>query len=177
MAHGFSDPVRLRAQDQVRTYARLVIEDEWPLLAQGTASQEAEAAIEELRRLYWQMEPQTTRENAVYAESLSRLSDLSDSRQERLLASRNGLPTIMWVVLLVGGMITVAFTYFFGLKSMGSQSLMTAALAGTIALVLYLITAINYPYRGDIAVHPEGFQNVLERMGAATNPAGALDGH
>jgi cation transporter-like permease len=67
-------------------------------------------------------------------------------------------------VLLVGGVITVGFTYLFGLRSTTVHTLMVAALALTIGLVLFTIAALDFPFRGDIRVGPDAFQSVLVRI-------------
>jgi hypothetical protein len=53
---------------------------------------------------------------------------LSDARRERLLEADAGLPAILWVVLLIGGMIVVGFTYLFGMRTTVVHTLMVAAL-------------------------------------------------
>jgi hypothetical protein len=48
---------------------------------------------------------------------------------------------------LIGDVIVVAFTYLFGLQSTLVHTLMVAALALTIALVLFTVGALDYPFR------------------------------
>jgi hypothetical protein len=81
-----------------------------------------------------------------------------------LLKANEGLPAILWVVLIMGGAIVVGFTYLFGLWSTRVHTLMVAALALTIALVLFTIGAFEYPFRGDVRVGPGAFQSALERF-------------
>ena len=101
---------------------------------------------------------------ALYAQLLTEMHEISSDRKLRLLAAREGIPSLMWTVLVIGAVVTVAFTYFFGVRSFRSQALMTAALAGTIALNLFLIAAIDYPFTGDVRVTPEAFQQALDVM-------------
>jgi hypothetical protein len=67
-------------------------------------------------------------------------------------------------VLLLGGAIVVSFTYLFGLRSTTVHTLMVAALALSIGLVLFTIGALDYPFRGDVRIGPDAFQFVLERF-------------
>ena len=75
----------------------------------------------------------------LYDHELQGIHELADVRQERLLQANAGLPAILWAVLLIGGVIVVAFTYLFGLQSTLVHTLMVAALALTIALVLFTV--------------------------------------
>ena len=68
----------------------------------------------------------------------------------------------MWGVLVVGGIIVVGFTYLFGLENTRSHTLMIAALAASIALVLFTIYALDHPFAGVSRVQPDAFELVLE---------------
>ena len=79
-------------------------------------------------------------------------------------SSHDCVPLTIWVLLWGGGLITVAFTYFFGVKSIRSQVLMAAALTAEIAFVLFLIVAIDDPFRCNFPVTSQSFRHVLERI-------------
>jgi cation transporter-like permease len=70
----------------------------------------------------------------------------------------------MWVVLFVGGVEVVGFTYLFGLESTTVHVLMVASLTFVIALVLFTIAALDYPFKGDIRIDPDAFEQVLGRF-------------
>jgi hypothetical protein len=164
LAGGLPDGDRERVQDAARNYARAVIDDEWERMSDGEESPAAHAALDGLRGIYVDMQPAPGSEERIYQESLRRMSDLSDSRSSRLHDSTTGVPHIMWVVLILGGVITVVFTYFFGAKSLAAQSLMTAGLTAMIVLVLYLIAVIDHPFRGGLSVDPDPFESALVEM-------------
>jgi hypothetical protein len=42
---------------------------------------------------------------------------LNDARRDRLVDAEDGLPALLWVVLPLGGVIVVGFTYLFGLDN------------------------------------------------------------
>jgi amino acid transporter len=166
MAQGFPGPVQQRMLEGLRVYATSVINDEWNTMSHGLASNKTQAAIDNLWQIYREIDPQTNRENALYAESLDRMNEMSNSRRLRLHASADDIPAVVQVLLWGGGLIMIAFTYFFGVKSIRSQALMTAALAGEIAFILFLIVALDNPFQGYVRLPPEQFQQVLERIQA-----------
>ena len=114
------------------------------------------------------LDPATESQRLLYDHELERIHELSDARQERLLQADSGLPAILWAVLLIEGVIDVAFTYLFGLQSTLVHTLMVAALALIIALVLFTVGALDYPFKGDIRVRPDAFFSVLERFERST---------
>jgi amino acid transporter len=151
IAQGFSPPAQQRMLDGIRSYIQAVIDDEWP-------------TMEELWHMYREVDPQTNRENALYSEALDRLSDVSDNRRLRINASHDDIPIIVRVLLWGGGLITIAFTYFFGVKSVRSQALMTAALAGVVSFILFIVVALDNPFHGYLRVTPQPMQDVLDRI-------------
>jgi hypothetical protein len=74
------------------------------------------------------------------------------------------MPTILWVVLIVGGAITVGFTYLFGLENTLVHALMVSALAMIISLTLFTAASLDHPFKSDIRIHPTAFEQVVERF-------------
>jgi hypothetical protein len=175
-ARAFPEGVRVRLQHQIRTYVRVVVEKEWPAMANGEASPEAWEAYNKLWLAYQQFQPRNAYENAWYTESLNRLNQLGDHRRLRLLANRSAVPGIMWVVLLGTGVITIGFSAFFGTETLWAYALMVAALAATITLVLFLILALDQPFSGVAAVEPEAFlqvENIFDHWTRSTGSSGS----
>lgn len=150
-----------RLRETLRTYAETVVKDEWPAMQHGRASPRAQELYGGIWQQVTALEPQSPREVAAYQEALARLDGLGDARRARLLASRSSLPAAMWIVLLAAGAVTIGFTYFFGVRRLAAQALMTTALAFTIALVLFLVYALDLPFTGDVSVSPEAFEQAL----------------
>jgi hypothetical protein len=177
LGQGLPEPSRHEIMELARGYARVVVGEEWETTGHGAASLESPRAWKLLDQL-WQVvretAPRTPAQQAIYSQLLTEVHDLSSERKLRLLAAREGIPSLMWIVLVIGAVATVSFTYFFGVKSFRSQAVMTGALAGTIALNLFLIAAVDYPFTGDLRVSPEAFQQALDVMDRlAVEPAAA----
>ena len=100
---------------------------------------------DELRRSVMDFEPRTGAEQEVYAQALTLVQDLDEYRALRSLEVREGIPSMLWVVLIVGGVIKVSFTYLFGMRTPRLHVLMVVAFTLVLALVLYTIRALEYP--------------------------------
>ena len=148
-------------QELVRAYARVVVEEEWPLMRQGKSSQKAWALLDEIRSGVQDFQPSTPAQQVLYEQGLERVHELADARRERLLDADQGLPSILWVVLLIGGVVVIGFTYLFGLDSTVTHLLMVAALALIIALVLFTVAELDFPFRGGIRIGPVAMEQVL----------------
>jgi hypothetical protein len=64
----------------------------------------------------------------------------------------------MWLVLIVGGVFTIIFTYFFGVEKIRVQALMTLLVAMTLSLNVYLVFVFGNPMSTDLGVKPGPFQ-------------------
>jgi hypothetical protein len=163
-AHALPQPQGRHIQELARSYAEVVVEEEWPLMEQGRSSPKAWDTLDELRGTILGLDPPTGAQLVRYNQVLEQLHALGDARRERLLAASEGLATILWVVLIGGGVITIAFTYLFGLDNTVVHTLMVAALAMILSLSLFTVAALDYPFKGDVRIHPAAFEQVLERF-------------
>ncbi len=164
IADRLPEPERARLQELSRSYALVVVEEEWPLMDEGRASPRAWETLDEIRGTVQGLEPRTDAEQVLYGEGLDRVNELADARQERLLEAEEGIPVILWVVLVVGGVITVSFTYLFGLRSNWAHIAMVAALTAILAMVLFTVGVLEYPFSGAVGLEPFTFELVLERF-------------
>ena len=155
---------RLRVQELARSYARVVVDEEWPLMKQGKSSPKAWDLLDEIRANLQSFKPSTPQEQVLYEQSLEQMRGLADARRDRLIEAEQGLPVILWLVLVTGGVVVVGFTYLFGLQSTAIHLLMVASLAMIIALVIFTVAALNFPFGGDITIKPEAMEQVLRRF-------------
>jgi Protein of unknown function (DUF4239) len=97
-----------QVQELAQSYARVVVEEEWPLMEDGQFSPQAWALVDEIRQRIGQFESSTSNEQVLQDQGLTRVHDLADARRLRLLETHEDIPTILWVVLLSGGVITTS---------------------------------------------------------------------
>jgi hypothetical protein len=172
LANGLPDPERHELQELSRSYAEVVVDEEWPLMEQGRAplmeqSQDATTGwvlIDDIRASLQEVEPRTDTGLELYAEGLDQVQRLADARRTRLVQAEEGMPAVLWVVLIAAGIVVVGFAYLFGLENSGAHALMVASLAGVIALVLFTIGALEHPFSGGARIGPEAFELVLNRL-------------
>jgi hypothetical protein len=167
LASQLPEPERTRVQDLARTYARVVVEQEWPMMERGQTSPRADSLLRQLRLRLLEFDPRTKGEQVLYERGLTQLHDTADARRLRLLEVREGIPDLLWVVLVVGGVITVSFTYLFGLKSNVAHALMVAALTLLICGILFTIAEFNYAFSGAVEIRPDAFREVLGSFGGS----------
>ena len=164
IAHQLPQPEGRHIQELAHSYAEVVVDEEWPLMAQGEFSPKAWATIDDLRDSIQSLDSSTDDQLLLDQQALERVHGLADARRDRLLAADEGLPAIMWVVMVGGGFIVVGFTYLFGMENNLTHILMVAALALIISSVLFTVASLNYPFRGDVHIGPDAFEQILWRF-------------
>ena len=164
LAHPLPEPEGRQLQQLARSYAQVVVDKEWALMAQGRTSPQAWDLLDEMTLVFENVEVRTKAEQMLYGEGLDRINELTDARNARLVEADEGIPTVLWGVLIVGGILVVGFTYLFGMDNTFVHKLMVAVLALIISFVLFTIGVLEYPFSGDVRVSPEPFELVLERF-------------
>jgi protein-S-isoprenylcysteine O-methyltransferase Ste14 len=164
LAHQLPEPEGPHLQELARSYAEEVVEEEWPLMEHTQATPQGWVLIDDIRATLQGYEPRTVAGQELYAEGLDQVQRLADARRTRLVQAEESIPTVLWVVLVVGGVVTVGFTYLFGLESTWAHRLMVASLAGVIALVLFTIGIMDHPFSGGARIETGAFELILNRF-------------
>jgi hypothetical protein len=132
----------------VKEYVTEVYNDEVPKMAVGDISLYAGGAHATLRTLFAQVDANSIPNRELYAESLKCLNNLAQYRRMRIFAGNDTVPPVIWLVLLVGGVFAVSYTFFFGMKNIRAQYLITTTLTVTVTSILFLIFVLDHPFTG-----------------------------
>ncbi|MEO7027138.1 MAG: DUF4239 domain-containing protein [Caulobacteraceae bacterium] len=162
LSQGLSPAVGDSARQRLAAYTRAAIADDWPAMAKGNTGALAARALDGLYAAVVAEPAATPREAAVLAEVLGRLDSLTQARRARLLLATGVVPGVVWSVLFAGAIVTLTFTFFFGVRSAGSQVIMTGMLATLIFMALYVAIEIDHPFTGPTSIGPEMLQTGLE---------------
>jgi cytochrome bd-type quinol oxidase subunit 2 len=168
LAHRLPETERHQLQELARSYAQEVVDEEWPLMEQGIEGErgtpEGWNLVDDMRGTLQELEPRTEAEAHLYAEGLDQIDRLGDDRRMRLVAAEEGLLGVLWAVLVFGAVVAVGFTYLFGLENTWAHRLMVMSLTAVIALVLFTIGVMEYPFSGGARLEPSAFELILERF-------------
>ena len=172
LAHRLPEPEGTHLQELSRSYAEEVVHKEWPLMEQGESplmtqvedTPQGWTLIDDIRASLQEIEPRTPADEQLYAEGLDQVQRLADARRTRLVAAEEGVPGVLWSVLIFGGIAVVGFTYLFGLENTWAHRLMVLTLAAVIGLVLFTIGAMEHPFSGGARIGTGAFELVLERF-------------
>lgn len=163
-AEAFPSPAKKIIQEGLRDYVNAVYSNEVPAMARGEISVHFGGAHPELSALFDQMDANAIPNRELYAESLRRLNNLAQYRRLRIFAGNDTNPPVIWLVLLVGGVFAVCYTFFFGMKNIRAQYLITTTLTVMITSILFLIYVLDHPFSGYSRVSLEPLRQAISVM-------------
>lgn len=163
-AKAFPDPASKIIQDGLISYTNSVRNDELRRMAGGDIGVYSTGSLKNLIAVFDGMEDKALPNRELYMESLRRLNNLAEYRRLRIFAGNDTLPPMMWLVMLVGGLITVLYAYFFGVRNIRAQCIMTSALTIMISMILFLVYVLDHPFTGTGRVSARPFSEAMELM-------------
>jgi len=166
---------RIAIQSGLRDYVDAVLRDEWPAMARGD-----EVTIDRIAELLENVwiaihgcKPLNDCQHTIYGEVLSRFNQLTDLRTSRLSAARARIPLAMSILLYTGAVLTVGSVYLLAFDELWLHALVTAALAGAISHILFLIRDLDDAFAGDWQVARAPFERARKNFGRATHAVDA----
>ncbi len=70
----------------------------------------------------------------------------------------------MWAVILAGAFISLGSSFFFKVEDLRVQLIQVFFLAAFIGLVIFMIFALDHPFRGDLAVPSDPYQLIYDQL-------------
>lgn len=159
---GYPQPVRDATRDTLRGYTEQIINEAWPQLQQGRVPREGVVWMDRLQSQLFAFEPATESQKILHAETVRAFNQLVQQRRQRLDAVGAGLPGVMWTVLLPGAMGCIILCLFFHLENVRFQALLLLGVAGFLAMVLYVIIALDRPYSGETGITADSYRLVYD---------------
>ena len=90
---------------------------------------------------------------------LTQLNTLLALRSSRLASVNSGIPDILWAVVLIGALVNIVLLWMIKTES-HVHIIITGALSAFMGLVIFLIAAMDYPFRGDVSIDAAPFEQV-----------------
>ncbi len=161
---GYPQPIRSQLQKELRDYTVDLIHTAWPLLQHGKMPVNGIGFMNQFQATLISFEPATEGQKILHAEALHAYNNLIQARRLRLDAGDIGLPGVMWAVILAGAIIGLISTFFFKVEDAWLHGILVTLLAGFMGLVIFMILALDRPYRGDLGISPQSYQLIYDQL-------------
>ena len=165
LTDAYPDSIKKDLQAKILDYTKEVTDNEWNMNAEGEVST---AAAEKVKDLWNRILSVNTGgikiEENISSAALETMKSVTESRRLRSFAVKQTVPSIVWAVLLLGGILFIGCTYFFSMKNAAPQYLITACFTILITLVLYLIYVLDHAFTGTSAINNEPLKFIINVM-------------
>src|SRR4051812_8855325 len=159
---GYPQQVRDETRDILRGYSEQVVRDAWPQQRAGKIPREGVEWMDRLQTHLFEFEPQTDGQEILHAETVRAFNQLVQHRRQRLDSVQASLPGVLWWVLLPGAVGCLVLCLFFKLSNARFQAVLLLGLAAFLAMVLFVIIALDRPFSGDPGITADSYQLVID---------------
>ena len=155
-------------REQVRVlaseYVSIMLKDEWPAMSRGQLSPASHRVIQQLWTTITSTETHNAPEQISLDHTFTELSSMTEHRRRRELQVDSYLPDVLWLVLIVGAVVTLISACLFGTVDLKLHLVQVIMLSLLLSAVLVAIADINRPFQGTVHVTPVGFERAGTRI-------------
>jgi hypothetical protein len=161
---GYPQPQREDLQQELRGYTVQIAREAFPAHREGRVILTGVAWMDRLQAKLFPFEPATEGQKALHTETLAAYNRVLAARRERIHSVGSGLPLVVWWALLPGAMGCLTLSLFVPVPDRRQHAVLSACLAGFVAMVLFIIIALDRPFRGAMAITPETYELVHDQL-------------
>jgi hypothetical protein len=151
-----------KVQQLAVQYSNAMVSEEWPAMEREASTQSGHEVMQQLWLILPAIDGQSGAQQRSVDHALTQLTSMTEHRRVRLLQSHEKLPGILWSVLIIGGIITVASTCLFGVENFSLHLVQVSAITLLLSVMLIAIAEVDQPFQGDVRVAPDGFRYALQ---------------
>jgi hypothetical protein len=160
----YPEPLRSELQRTMVDHLDHLIHEAWPLQRQGKVQGVKVETVKKLMQAFATFEPATEGQKLQHGETLHALNATIVATRLRVDAGRAALPGILWGVIVTGAVISLSSSFFFRVEDVRLHGILVTLLAVFMGLVIFMIFALDRPFRGDLGLGPEPYQLIYDQM-------------
>jgi hypothetical protein len=162
-ASAFPEPYRDSLQRDLKAYVRQTVDIGWPAQRQGAVPSVGSQVVTTLFNDLASFNPPDKRSEIIFAETFRQFNNLVEFRRARLAGVNAGLPSIMWWVVGIGAVLNLILMWMMDME-VHVHVMLTTVLSLLLASVIFLVIAMDNPFRGEVSVGPEAFERVYQTL-------------
>jgi hypothetical protein len=158
----FPEPHRGALVAQLKNYTQYTIKEAWPEQRQGKISKLGIERLQNFYRTLLNFEPSNTSQEILLDGAMKNSNQLLTLLEGRLDRVKDGLPSAVWYVIFFGALVNIMITWCFNADKFKVYVLGVVLYSGMLGSLIFLIAAMDNPFRGEFSVSPEAFETVLQ---------------
>lgn len=160
----YPEPYRGQLQKLLADYTQYMIHESFPQMRKGIVPYSGIQYMTYFQKMLTSFEPKTEGQKILHAETLSAYNRLIEARRMRLDSVNTHLPGMFWIIVVFGALISLTSAFFFPIADERLHAVQVGLLTVFIGLVIFVILALDRPYRGDLGVSSEPYQLLYQQL-------------
>ena len=161
----------LPVERAIATYVGDVVNIEWPVMAGRHNSPEAVHQFQMIVQQAANLSLARPVDAADQGQILSLLAQAHAFRETRIFELTQGMPMLMWIMLIGISVVLMGFVVFAGLENPGHM-IFACAFAACTVLVLVLVRMLDFPFEGALALPDSDFVKLLGEVNGLARGSG-----
>lgn len=149
---------------KIRKYTKHIINVEFPLMSEGKTSTVGVNILKSIGDKIMGLQPEHPKDVSLYNQSITAYKDVFALRIARYSYVLYGIPPELLWVLILGVILIIVCTFFTYCSSLTLQCICTCLSVICLTSLLFLVVALNFPYRGDLGLDSTPFTIALANM-------------
>jgi Protein of unknown function (DUF4239) len=162
--HLVQTPLGDTLRSQLREYTTYTIKDAWPQQQKGKIPSGGTERLTRFQENLAKVDLKTKTEEIIFAETYAEFNRLIEYRRIRLQNITTALPAAVWYVIFFGAFLNIIITWFFVSDKFHVHLLMMALFAALLGSLVFLVAAMDNPFRGELSVGADAFELILSKM-------------
>jgi hypothetical protein len=166
-ADPFPQPWRTIIHGELVCYGRSVVHQEWPAMKDDHSSAVTQGWLDRLDASFGQTQPTTAKQQNADATWRDLTAQRLDARRSRLQEAGPLIPSLVWILLIVGSIVVLAFTTLFAdhRERAVVQAVLMASVTTMLVSGLIMIKFFDDPYANvPGSIKPDAMQRTLRTV-------------
>jgi hypothetical protein len=158
---GYPEAVRPKLEQELRAYARHVVEKSFVQQANRQRPTGESDLIDAVFDTLIAFEPRNKAQEILHAETIAQFNTLMEARRTRLTNLSAGIPAILWWIVALGAVINLLLIGLLDFP-LAPHLAFGCLLAFFIGAMIFVIASMDNPFSGADRVKPDAIQLVIE---------------
>ncbi len=154
------DTMRIEFHKELEAYKTAVVTIEWFSMEKGNDAKEVRQVIVQVFNSIAKYDKTNERRDIIFGEVYKEFNAMFDCRRNRLIACGENLPSVLWLVLIMGMVATIFFSYYFYIEPFKVHIIFTVVLGIVIGLTLFLVFILEHPFHEPWKISSDVFEKV-----------------
>jgi Protein of unknown function (DUF4239) len=162
-------PYRARLQADLRSYTRYTIDYGWPAQRRGHITTGSTQRMTIFFNDLTSFSPTDQRTEVIFSEAFRQFNNLTELRRARLNSVTTGIPAVLWFVVGIGAFLNIVLIWMLDME-IHVHVILAAVLSLFLGSVIFLVVAMDNPYRGEVSVGPDALELVYRTYMLPVSP-------